>query len=377
MNLRSRVVVFLSFKYNRYNEPYSAYDELAGQYLEDPATDPARDLQLFIVHMSNHPPLTTRNYVQNLLTFFSYYDINFPRKVEKQIKKKIPRGKARTVKKDLDPENLKQILIHLDALSRAIVLTLVSSGMRIGECLQLTFTDVDLQKTPAEINVRGEYTKSGEQRTTFMSDEAVEAIIEWLKIRDQFLKSSQNKNRGLVKAGYSRPKTPAEDPRVFPFTYSVIAKRFLLALKRAGLHHQDPGTHRSQISLHATRTFFRSQLSLGCPLEVVEAMMEHTGYLTTAYRRYTKKQLAELYLKGVHHVQVYADKNLIEMEREFDQRLKGTSEIVEKLAGENITLRSHLADMETRLTDAEKITKQVASLQEIMDKLREQANLQQ
>ena len=43
----------------------------------------------------------------------------------------------------------------------------------------------------------------------------------------------------------------------------------------------------------------------------------HAGYLTGAYRRYTKKQLAEEYLKGQHLLTIQTPKELQEIESEF------------------------------------------------------------
>jgi len=59
---------------------------------------------------------------------------------------------------------------------------LASSGMRIGEALQLELDDLNLNSYPAKIYIRGEYTKSGNPRIAFIFSEAKEAVEEWLKI---------------------------------------------------------------------------------------------------------------------------------------------------------------------------------------------------
>jgi integrase len=58
---------------------------------------------------------------------------------------------------------------------------------------------------------------------------------------------------------------------------------------------------RLQYRIHGLRKFFRSQLALSCPVDIVEALMGHEGYLTDAYRRYSRKQMAEYYLKAEQH----------------------------------------------------------------------------
>ena len=67
--------------------------------------------------------------------------------------------------------------------------------MRIGEALQLELDDIDLDSDPAKISIRGEYTKSGDPRYTFISGETKEHILEWLKYRTEYLKSASKRSR--------------------------------------------------------------------------------------------------------------------------------------------------------------------------------------
>jgi integrase len=76
--------------------------------------------------------------------------------------------------------------------------------MRIGEVVRVKLSDVDLSPRPAEIVVRGEYAKTGDTRTVFISSEAKEALTEWLKVRDKYLIAAQNRNKGLVAKGPAR-----------------------------------------------------------------------------------------------------------------------------------------------------------------------------
>jgi integrase len=87
----------------------------------------------------------------------------------------MPWGKtARTAEKDIDIETLRRIQAHMDVKEKALTLVLASSGARIVEILQAKLSDVDLTTTPPEIVLRGEYSKSGDTRTVFISSEAKE-----------------------------------------------------------------------------------------------------------------------------------------------------------------------------------------------------------
>ena len=71
---------------------------------------------------------------------------------------------------------LKKIIEHSDAKHRALFLTLISSGMRIGESLALRKMDIFENERPVRIHIRAEITKTKEERSTFISSEAFEKI---------------------------------------------------------------------------------------------------------------------------------------------------------------------------------------------------------
>ena len=288
---RAGIFDFLDFIYGRVRKGKRAtkkemeeYERLADKYFEE-ERDHFDDLLKFIAHMNGGPPIGQKAKIAGVKEFLSYYGVEFTQRQLKQLSTKMPKGKtARTAEKDVDTDTLRKILAHADLKLKALVLTLASSGMRIGEALQIKLEDVDLSKTPAEIVVRGEYTKSGDTRTVFISREAKEALKEWLKIRENYLKSAKNRNKGLVDKAEAKEK-PIEDNRLFPFSDRNVREMWERALKKAGLRNKDNSTGRSQIRIHALRKFFRSQLALACPVDIVEALMGHEGYLTEAYRR--------------------------------------------------------------------------------------------
>lgn len=245
----------------------------------------------------------------------------------------------------MDHETLRIILNHADTKARALILTLASSGMRIGEALQLQTDDVFLNQNPVEIRLRGEYTKTGEQRITFITTEAAMALREWLKVRDSYLDAACNRNKGLVKKGIGNKKE-RDDTRLFPFSDRVVNQLWENILDKAQLHTVDRGTGRKQLHIHMLRKFFRSQLALLCPVDVVEILMGHSGYLTDAYRRYTKKQLAELYLKGESQLTIQTPKEIKEIEGKLQARMEDQGIILEQLQAENAKLKLRLQKQE-------------------------------
>lgn len=61
---------------------------------------------------------------------------------------------------------------------RALIYTLLSSGMRIGEALSIKVGDVNLKEEPASIAIKAEYSKTRAGRVAYISDEAKEALEE-------------------------------------------------------------------------------------------------------------------------------------------------------------------------------------------------------
>ena len=140
---------------------------------------------------------------------------------------------------------MRRIFSHLPLRGRAFYTCLASSGMRIGEASQITMEDLNIEKTPAEIRVQADYTKSKVGRTVYISDEAVELVAEWLRVRE----------------GYIERNTHDGKERVFPITRYGLSSMFNVAVKKAGLFEQDKRTKRQHIHPHCMRRARGARLS--------------------------------------------------------------------------------------------------------------------
>jgi integrase len=350
---RTAIFDFLDHVYGRIRkgkrvrkEEMEKYEEAAENYFSEPR-DFFKDFLSFVSSV-DEAPTGARAKINGVKEFLIFNGIEFTQKQLRQIRGKMPKGKtARTAEKDIDHEVLRKVLMHTDVKGKALILTLASSGMRIGECLQVKLSDVDLSKEPARIVVRGEHTKSGDTRTVFVSKEAKQALKEWLKVRSSYLRSAANRNKGL---GGSKQ---VEDERLFPFSYNTANEIWENALKKAGLLEKDASTGWNRYRIHGLRKFFRSQLALACPVEIVEALMGHEGYLTEAYRRYTINQMAEYYKKAEHLVTIQIPREIAEIGSEFRQELDKNRKLIEDLIIENREFRRKNAELEERLKKVE------------------------
>lgn len=378
----SAVYSFLDFIYGKQREGIrvtteekAKYEKLIDKYLKEKRKY-SEDMAGFVVSLQTRPPLSARQTFTFTKEFFNHYDLELPAKEMKFIRHKLPKGNVRTIEKDMDTETIRTILQHLDVKGRALVLVLASSGMRINEALTLPLDDLDLKAKPAIITIRGENAKNGDNRITFLSAEAAQAVNEWLKVRDNYIRTSAKRNNGLVKSGRGNTKTGEDDGRLFPFSDQNASALWDNALEKANLFSRDKSTNRKQLHYHQFRKFFISQLSLIISKEIAETLAGHNGYLTGSYRRYTKKQLAEEYLKGQHLLTIQAPKELQEIESEFKAKMQNHSEIIENIVRENIILKKeaaeHTAAIEKLEAENKKTSDKLNWLIEAMKQVEEQ-----
>jgi integrase/recombinase XerD len=68
-----------------------------------------------------------------------------------------------------------------------MILLMLDSGMRLGECSTLLITDIDLARR--RISLRAEETKGRKDRTVFFSQKTETALRRWLQFKDRYVES--------------------------------------------------------------------------------------------------------------------------------------------------------------------------------------------
>jgi len=290
-------------------------------------------------------------------------DFELTKKQRRLLRNRLPKGKrARTIEDDLTREKLRKILTHCDAKGKALFLFLESSAIRVGEVLQLQLDDIDFQSKPVpKIDVRGEYTKTGNVCRTFLSKEAKSFLLEWLRVREQYLKSSEKRGRGLAnKFRDGRGLKPKEDNRIFPFSFSVARDMWNNALKKSGLEKRDKGTNRLTLHIHMLRKYCSSTLKLaGANPVVVERLMGHEVGMSAEYLKIPDATLLEEYMKGEPHLHVFTTEVITELKT-------GVSGI----ASEYVKLKNKVRRLETELDELSKFLEEkvVETTQQLFEK---------
>jgi integrase len=302
--------------------------------------DYQKDVEEFCKTLTDVPAKTFTTTVSTIKKFLMRNDIELKAYIWEDLKTLRKGTKAVTDDKPPEPEQMKEILMHADVKTRAMVLILASSGMRVGELVKIQLDDLVLDSDPIKIKIRGSYTKSGDKRYVFISNEARDALNQWLKVRSAYIIKVQKKRNGYIKAQEKRDNTakaqnkkrityPSKKntKKVFPISTTLVRFLWNNCLEKAGYDELDKTTQRHVRHIHTLRKFFASNMKLKIPEVIVEALMGHGAYLSEAYSRYSEKQIIDFYLQGVSSVMIMEtqpdltaiNESLYEKDKEIDQ----------------------------------------------------------
>ena len=135
---------------------------------------------------------TINNYIRNLRVFFNWLEIEYlikrnPMKKVRQIKTN------RKAKEYIKDEDFKRLVGCLDKSyfsehrDYVMIMLMLDSGMRLGECSCLLMEDLMLGKR--QIVLRAEITKGRKDRVTYFSAKTETILRRWLQYKDRYVDS--------------------------------------------------------------------------------------------------------------------------------------------------------------------------------------------
>jgi len=234
-----------------------------------------RDIEAFIEHeQDRHLMLSTVRTKLHCVNAFLGYAIDTGVVRAEVLARRIRLKKPETLPRAMDPDDVRQFIFRIDnPRDRAMIMVLLRTGMRIGELLNTKMNDLHLRDRKIDI-YEGEKNRQG--RVVYLSDDAMDALKAWLKIRDvrpKFLFFAQ----GRKSMAYS--------------TARLIFEQYIV---KAGLAHKG-------YSLHALRHTFASELlNAGMRIECLQPLLGHTSLdVTRRYARLTDKTREEEYFRAM------------------------------------------------------------------------------
>ena len=144
---------------------------------------------------------TINNYIRNLRVFFNWLDRDYL--LRKNPMKKIQQLKNNRKAKDyISDEDFKRLISHLDKSyfsehrDLAMIMLMIDTGMRLGECSELLVSDINLAKKT--ILLRAEITKGRKDRMVFFSSKTETVMRRWVQYVCRCL-AVHNGTQGVVK----------------------------------------------------------------------------------------------------------------------------------------------------------------------------------
>ena len=217
---------------------------------------------------------TKLNRVYAFLGFLIEEGIRPPEVLMRKIRLKVPEYLPRA----MDPEDVRGLLSVIDnTRDRAMMLTLLRTGMRISELLALSVSDLDIKQRRIVIR---EGAKTHRGRVVYFSHDAADALKAWLRQRD----ASRER---LFYAPARRS-----------LGYTSARHMFNKYLERAGLAH-------TGYTLHCLRHTFASELlNAGMRLEYLQQLLGHESIqVTRHYARLTNNTLQREYFRAMARIE--------------------------------------------------------------------------
>ena len=221
---------------------------------------------------------------------------------------------VRQREKPLTKEIIQRVLRNVSPKLQTVILVLTSSGMRIGELVQLRLSDIDFTTKPTTIRIRAETTKTRESRETFLTTEATDSLKDYLRRHfkwEEELANSHLKNVFLF--GRTSMASRKFDPeKINTDSYSarnLLMKILANALKKIPELDENNENGRRVVHFHALRKFFRTTVGNICGRDFAEALIGHRFYMDTYYQLPDEKK-REMFLEVEPHLTISDTKSI-------------------------------------------------------------------
>ena len=144
---------------------------------------------------------------------------------------------------------------------KALYYVLITSGMRLGEALQLKKSDIHTKENPVRIVIRAKTTKTREQRETYITAEAYDKLVPILETKedDEFI--FKRKEKSVI-------------------NQVVLEEKVIGNLReKLGMTEKYEDGVRYVVAIHSFRAYFHTKASNRHGTEYANALDGHTGYL--------------------------------------------------------------------------------------------------
>ncbi len=292
-------------------------------------------------------------YMAAIRSYLQYNKIDIiPYRFKHQVK--MPKV-IRRDEESIDAADIREILLHTTSRRlKPYELGLGSGGMRTIELASIRLCDLDLENNT--INIRGEFTKTKEARYTFISDEAVKFLNEWITWKYRPRRTATN-HKAIAPMRNDEDLVFAIGEDTDPHSiYEKMRLEFNKVLVVVNKGSRKDGAQRRKITLNSLRRFAKTTVSDLVSTDYSEWFI---GHAKSSY--WTKKpfEKLEIYKSKCMKYLSFLDYTTLEATgKSNDARLVG-------LESENTALKRELQDLKNN-PEIESMKKQMDEMVKAM-----------
>jgi len=301
---RTRIRLFRRFLRDRYNiDEYDLLDHLKNRGLD--IFKVLKDFVIFLDKTGKSPRTihlalsVNKGYLRHMGIKIDSEDLKQLVKIPKVIKiREIP----------LDKGIIIRLLRNAKPKLQLTILVAVSTGMRIGEIVQLKISDIDFAQNPVKVYLRANTTKTRQSRETFLTTESSNALKDYLKRYhgwDEGIKDSTVLDKQIFSTIY-RHRGPFIADSIIA-TLQTELRQLVRAIPDLNVKDENG---RQSIHLHSFRKYFRTTVGNVVGRDFAEAIIGHGFYMDTYYQLSDEKK-RQMYLEAEPHLTV-SDFNVVE-----------------------------------------------------------------
>ena len=223
-------------------------------------------------------PKTINCHLERIRQFYWYLNMQEQISSANPVKKNHSLRMSKSLPKALREEQLEALFSAVkNPRDRAMFMLMLRSGLRVEEVANLSFGAVNLKRRTIIVYD----PKWGKDRVAYVSDDALDALVDYLKVRP----ASRAKKVFLVEKGTYRGR---------PLSVRGIQKRMEYYAKKAGL----------RVSCHHLRhTWADQMLNADAELETVQDLLGHSWITTTQrYCRLSNQKIKRDYFRAMEVV---------------------------------------------------------------------------
>ncbi|MDQ6724474.1 MAG: tyrosine-type recombinase/integrase [Thermoproteota archaeon] len=270
-------------------------------------------------------PATVPNYFKAVKLFCQanrlYKNIEW-----KNISKTMPRGLNAADDRAPTLEEIQKLLEFPDRRIKPIVLTLVSSGIRIGAFETLKWKHItpiyDQKQQNSNIIQAAKilvYPGDREQYYSFLSPEAYTAVKDWMDYRSLCGEKITKESLVMRDIWQNGDEEGAANPK--PLNSEAMTRLLNRGWQAQKIRPQlQEGQKRHEFkTAHGFRKYFKTQAEQArIPSIKIELLMGHSLGVTDSYIRFSEEQMLEDYLQGIEYLTV--NQNVVLINRSIKQQ---------------------------------------------------------